>query len=228
MVIHILYLRNDIFDLSPEYTWMSTLQRPYIELVNEDSTLLTFPKNKSFPLDTATLRHRLKKKPIRLSDFSLYNRIQLLSASSDSSTKSPPEIELCSPQRFSRLSKEMDKLRWILTNAAEQCSERNIPYVVVLAPSFVQVNTDSFKTMLKPYKSEQESLISTYPNQQIMNWEAELMNVYFIDLLPHFHKEQKPYSTWYFPRNQHWNERGHAFVADILAHEIEKRGFLND
>jgi hypothetical protein len=83
-----------------------------------------------------------------------------------------------------------------------------IPVLVVLIPDHLQVlRPDLFS-----------ALDASKPQRQIVQV-LERHGVPYLDLTKHFREVDDP-SQLFFRRDKHWNERGHAFVADILFDDL--------
>lgn len=221
LVIFQLYLRNDFHDVSGEYDWISKLKRPKA-VVTDDSLRAITPPESLPEVDADYWRSYFQKKrknPIRPQDFHLYNLLTKTKETltdrwftSDKKTSHPPERRLLSAQTDSLFQNAFSDTRVILREMKRITRKANVPFMVIVAPSFVQVNDEIWDEFTSRYPHE--SFNREKLSEMIKKWGQE-DDYRVIDLLPVMRKASDDQKL-YFPINQHWTPAGHRIVADEL------------
>lgn len=97
------------------------------------------------------------------------------------------------------------------------CDEREVALRVVIVPDILQIDGDVKKEVSKRYPSLRNKVMPLRPQWEVMKW-CEERGVSGLDLVPLFTKEtQRRGESLYLGYDPHWNEDGHAFVADTLS-----------
>jgi hypothetical protein len=221
MVIFQLYLRNDFHDVSGAYEWMAVRQRPKA-IISGDSIQQIKPVQNLPEVDVEYWQSCFqadRKKPIRPQNFHLYN---LMTKTKETITDRwfsegkykphPPERRLLSAETDSLFQNAFSDARVILRAMKKITQNHNIPFLVTIAPSFVQVNDELWDEFLSHYPNE--SFEREKLSRMIKEWGDE-DNYPVLDLFPALEKTSSE-QTLYFPINQHWTPAGHKVVAEEL------------
>jgi hypothetical protein len=95
--------------------------------------------------------------------------------------------------------------------------------VVVVAPSYFQVNADSWRWLVGGDTRERNRYEVDLPNRRLAAI-AERQGLRLLDLLPAIQQAQASGARLYFPADGHWTSAGHAFAAEQIAAYLAAAG----
>ncbi len=103
--------------------------------------------------------------------------------------------------------------------------ERNMPVVLALAPSIIQIEDEVWKSLLDEYHEVEENYSRSLPNDRLMKF-AEMNNLMMLDLFPILRKESKKNKKLYHAVEQHWTKEGNQVVAMSLMQYLKAKALI--
>ena len=97
--------------------------------------------------------------------------------------------------------------------------------VVVVAPSYFQVDDESWKRHIDTDPQDRRRLAVDAPNRRLAEIAAR-HNLRLLDLLPSIRPAMEGGARLYFPDDGHWTSEGHAFAAEQLAAHLQGQRLL--
>lgn len=210
-ILYFIYLRNDVYDASGVHDWIHGFKRP---IILHDS--IVFSSN-FLPDSIKEKQHQyLSKKPIRLEDFHIYNHFQKAKQWISSTSLNPPEIALTSIVSDSVTEKSWLSLFDALNRIKNLCNSEQIDYQIVIVPTPVQIQQEWWNQIVQQYKLDLKIHDLFLPQKKIILFFKQ-NDIPYLDLtdglLQNFQVEKTPL---YFPKNLHWNPKGHEVSSDLL------------
>lgn len=207
----LIYIRNDLYDVTGIEDWIHGFQRPILKENN-----LVYPKNELSNSVKNDQKKYLKKNPIRLEDSQLYNLIQFAFLPKTDKRRIPPELDLLKTQPDSLLLSAFQAtftaIKWMQNSA----TKNGMPITFVLAPTIVQVEQDLWTYLIQENDLNPNKYDINAPQNRIKSWakenQIEIIDL-FDGLVSDYKINKKPL---YFKKNQHWTPAGHKVVARIL------------
>lgn len=100
------------------------------------------------------------------------------------------------------------------------CLERGLPLKVVVIPDILQVDGDVSAAVVKRFPGLRNHVDEARPQRAIERWCKE-RDVPCLDLLELMRRETKRTGeSLYLGYDPHWNEKGHAFAAEVMARRL--------
>lgn len=223
MVVYMLYIRNDFFDVTGALDWIHNLSRPMIEVKNDTIAWLPYVYNDN--LDSLSLEESWlynNKKPIRPENFHLYNLVQRLTIPKDDRRIEPPEIHLLSVVKEDpQVIEGIVKTKAIIKEMKRLCDNEKIPFILALAPSFVQIKETFWVDALQHHNLD----ANDYNLLRINNLMSDFTmsnSILYLDLYSSLRAGEMEGLNTYFLKNQHWTKEGHRIVAEQLIKIIKE------
>jgi hypothetical protein len=122
---------------------------------------------------------------------------------------------------------EWDEAWWVteqlLGRVQQRSLEQGAKFVAVAAPSYFQVNDDSWRWLVGGDTRERNHYEVDAPNRRLAGI-AERQRLPLLDLLPSIQAAQDAGSALYYPADGHWTSAGHAFAAQQIADYLARTG----
>jgi SGNH hydrolase-like domain, acetyltransferase AlgX len=224
VIMVVIYIRNDFLDnVEPKWTY----SRPFVSQEGPGSTLVfhsTAAGNSSAGTDPAWKVYR------RSHVFTLINRSldgllqRIVVGDSGAGAYAPQELVLCRKDPSASMELMFAAMTKLVAKFREFSSAKGVPFVVVLAPSHVQVYDDLW--LAATGAATQGLYDRALPNQRMMRF-AEANGLLMVDLLPAFSSAAKDHGPLYYPHEQHWNREGNELVARVLVDYLEAAKLAN-
>jgi hypothetical protein len=218
-VIQLIYIRNDFLDNT---SGDRRYPCPSAEWSEKNSTI------KLMPLKTVKYkRTKTKFQKAILHKFHLYflidhrltvlrNKFSLLKTREyQPSIGTPPELYLCSKNKSAKVDTMFKIMEQLLQKTVLLLNKNDIPFLFVLAPSFLQVDDKLWTNTLGKFVEDLEQYNQSLPNQRLVKF-AKSNKMPMLDLLPILRSETKKGKILYHPNEQHWNKYGNRVVASTL------------
>jgi hypothetical protein len=127
----------------------------------------------------------------------------------------PPELYLCCKDKSAEVDRLFKIMEQLLQKTALLLNKNDIPFLFVLAPSFLQVDDKLWTNTLGKFVEDLEQYNQSLPNQRLVKF-AKSNRMPMLDLLPILRSETKMGKILYHPNEQHWNKYGNRVVASTL------------
>ncbi len=210
LVVMLLYLRNDLDDLSGAVEWVRGFTRPHLAL-SPDGALIwpEAPLIAAFDSD----REREGRGPgslylLKLITDRLDTRYGLYSQ--------PQELRLCRTEQPEDMNRAYRLLEPLLSATDSLVRSWGGRFALAIAPSIVQVYHDKYWRRLLSYRDLDPGDFNLNLPQQKIKQICQRLNLACLDLTPGLKKEAARGTELYFPVNKHWNEAGHRIVAGLF------------
>jgi lysophospholipase L1-like esterase len=122
---------------------------------------------------------------------------------------------------------EWDEAWWVteqlLGRVQQRSLEQGARFVAVAAPSYFQVNDDSWRWLVGGDTRERNHYEVDAPNRRLAGI-AERQGLPLLDLLPSIQAAQDAGGALYYPADGHWTSAGHAFAAQQIADYLASTG----
>jgi len=214
IVLLIFYVRNDLDEMQGHY-YNERRNGPLADLDDNGSLMI---KNIPVPKPAGLMRDEAPRPFFQITDSHLFNFIHLrLKVREKILVNSYPEVRHFNPALTPRLDKDYRLLDALMGEFSELCRSRNIPLVLVYAPTIVQVYPDDYWVPVQRSQNLPGDYDVSMPNMRVRKI-AEQREIPFLDLTPGLRDRSERGTPLYFTWNQHWNQHGHQAVAnDILS-----------
>ncbi len=226
IVLLMIYLRNDFKDNIGGY-WL--YPRPYASWNTERDTcqIISTPAQK-YHEGVAPIPFWKSYKKSHV--FTLIKtKIKAINAkyfSNDQPSKyTPQELFLCRSELTDEAKLMYKTMEAVLLKMATFCKNVDVPLVVVLAPSHVQIDDDLWSTTMFDYGENLNEFERTLPNDKLMNFAKE-NNLRMIDLYPELKTASEKGKALYNAYEQHWTTEGNEEVANILLNYIKNESLI--
>lgn len=228
LIILMIYIRNDFSENIGGY-WFHP--RPFASWDKTSSVL----KINSAPQPISEIKE--PSEPIwriyRRSHLYLLirNRIyQLISMFSNSNhlptIYSPQELYLCNPEPSEHTKLMHKTMKALLLKIANYANEAGVPIVFSIAPSFVQVEENTWNTVMQKFNKNSIELNIAFPNKLLTDF-ANQNQLHMIDLLPPLKSQAKKGRILYNPNEQHWNKDGNEIVAHSIYNYLKHHSLID-
>jgi hypothetical protein len=142
------------------------------------------------------------------------------------SLRTPPELYLCRKLRTKTTRLLYRTMEVLLLTIAHYVQQQNVPIVFVIAPSFVQVDSDLWSSTLQEFDEEPKNYSRSLPNRRLMQF-AKRNSLSMVDLLPILEAELGNGKETYNREQQHWNSEGNRAVADALLDYLKTAALVD-
>ena len=113
----------------------------------------------------------------------------------------------------------------VLARARDVSREMGAKLVVVIAPSYFQVDDESWRRYIDQDGQDRRRLAVDAPNRRLRAI-ADRQGLHLLDLLPSVRPAVQAGARLYFPDDGHWTSEGHAFAARQLAEYLRSAGLV--
>ncbi len=211
----VIYIRNDFDDIIGTFNWIKGYQRPRAILNNDgEITFENIPVPPPIIVESRVVvplptLHSIQFIKRRLID--KYNIVQM-----------PPEVRLGKKQYSAEITMAYDLMKSIIESTYSLCRENGAEFVVVIAPTIVQVYEEKYWTEIKQLYNIDDNLYDLYlPNKELKRMCLD-QGINVLDLTPILKSYAILGSDLYYSRNKHWNAIGHSIVArEIVEYLID-------
>ncbi|MCK4410146.1 MAG: hypothetical protein KAW67_08675 [Candidatus Eisenbacteria sp.] len=100
------------------------------------------------------------------------------------------------------------------------CREAEVPWILHLVPSEVQVDPEIRRLVLEALSLPEEAYDFDAPQRRLHDF-AEAHGITIADPLPQLRAEHSRDDRLYIPNNTHWNVKGNRLAGEILAAAVE-------
>jgi len=125
---------------------------------------------------------------------------------------------------------EWDEAWWvteqILGRVRDSAHAMGSDFVVVLAPSYFQIDEQAWRWLVPGESRERRRYDQEAPNRRLAAI-ADRQGLRMLDLLPAIRAENAAGARLYFPADGHWTSDGHAFAAQQIATYLEAAGLMS-
>jgi hypothetical protein len=135
----------------------------------------------------------------------------------------PPELRYSKRKLEDPQRKAMELTSALLSEMNRKCRKHNCHFGVILAPSLWQVERPQWERLLRDYRLDPRDHDRGLPNRLLTAFCQE-QGYPCLDLLPSLEAAAAASETLYYPREQHWNRRGQARVAEAIGNWVTKSG----
>ncbi len=226
LAIVVIYLRNDFTD-NVNSSWI--YPRPITTETTQDEFVIAAPdpanRKTSSIWHSLTRSHVLSLANHTIND--LAYRWESDSSGFRPSERTPPELYLCAQDPWEGTEHLHAAMQHLLLSINEECQNRDVPLLFVLAPTMFQVNAQLWSQMLAHYGEDSSDYSPSLPNQKLLQF-ASTHQLQMLDLLPSLRQASEAGDRLYHHKEQHWNPRGNAFVAEQITLYLRSRGWPNN
>ncbi|MDA1096308.1 MAG: SGNH/GDSL hydrolase family protein [Chloroflexi bacterium] len=213
VILLVFYVRNDLDEMQGRY-YDERRSGPIADVDNEGSLLI---RNIPVPKPAGLLQDGAPRPFLQITDSHLFNFIHLrLKVRERILVNSYPEVRHFNPTLTPRLRKDYRILNAVIEKFAELCKSRDIPLVLVYAPTILQVYPADY---WEPVRDSQ-GLPDTFDvNTPVLRTEeiAKQHHLLFLDLTSPLRERAATGARLYFTWNQHWNHKGHETVSNAIT-----------
>jgi hypothetical protein len=100
------------------------------------------------------------------------------------------------------------------------CREADVPWVLHIIPSEVQVDPETRRLVLEALSLSEEAYDFDAPQRRLHDF-AEANGITITDPLPELRAQHSRGDRLYIPNNTHWNVKGNRIAGEILAAAVE-------
>jgi hypothetical protein len=113
-----------------------------------------------------------------------------------------------------------------LREVAAWARERDVRYLVVIAPVKYQVSDEAWRDYLRRWGRPDADFERDHAQRVLGDWLTR-EGIAWVDLLDGFREAERaaPGST-YFPVDAHWTAAGHRLAAELVRRELRDRGWI--
>jgi len=219
VVIMLIYIRNDFDDIIGTFDWIYTYQRPKA-LLNNNGRLtfenIPIPPPKKLKEIKIGGRNLFEAYSLHLIEF-IRNRLKSRIQDKSDVAQMPPEIRLCKKQHSDEMKKAFNLMEAILKEASSFCRDIGVEFVVIIAPTIVQINETQYWEEIKELYDINDKIYDLYlPNKELKRM-CESNGISIFDLTPALKLYAESGNELYYRINQHWNSLGHNIVATEIV-----------
>ena len=212
-VMVLFYLRNDLED-NVGYSGIPNY-RPLARLAPPDGQLEVY--NVPCPVPPQLQETEEKRPFLLITDFHLYNLIRkVLFVREHVLVNAYPEIPLFNTQIPAKSAYAWKLFESILGAFKKDCDQKNVPIILVNAPTILQVYEEEYWKTVRESRNLQGEFDLELPSRKLADICLQL-GIPFIDLLPGLKQRADEGEILYFRIFQHWNVLGNRRVGEILA-----------
>ena len=113
----------------------------------------------------------------------------------------------------------------VLVRTRDTARDMGAELVVVIAPSYFQVDDDAWRRHIDEDGQDRRRLAVDAPNRRLRAI-ADRHGLRLLDLLPSVRPAVQAGARLYFPDDGHWTSEGHAFAARQLAEYVRSAGLV--
>jgi hypothetical protein len=214
-VMLVFYLRNDLEDNVGHPDRIN--YRPLARLdAQEKAEVFNVP----CPMPPQLVADSESRPILQITDFHLYNLARKAWGVRDHVLLNAyPEIPLFNVQIGDGFAYSWKLFEAILAELKRDCDARNLPLVLVNAPTILQVYEEEYWEPVRQSKHLQETYDLGLPSK-IMADVSGRLDVAFVDLLPPLREHAANGEILYYQIFQHWNALGNRRVGEILARHV--------
>ncbi len=129
----------------------------------------------------------------------------------------PPELLLCKAGAADQPGFQL--MERLLLDFDRRVKALGIPWLLVAAPSRIQVESAAWEELLRLAGEERGSLQKDLPNQFLAEF-TRTSEIAFLDLLPVLQEKSAAGEVLYNRYEQHWTARGNVVVADAIRSKL--------
>jgi hypothetical protein len=134
----------------------------------------------------------------------------------------PPEIRLCKKAYSEETKRSYETTAAIIRMTDSLCRTHDIKFLVVIAPTIVQVYAEEYWEKIKrSYHIKDDEYDIYLPNKELGRMCAS-RDIPVLDLLPSLRSCKALGEETYYRKNRHWNERGHYTAAKEIADYLKR------
>ncbi|MGD9781978.1 MAG: SGNH/GDSL hydrolase family protein [Kiritimatiellia bacterium] len=166
-----------------------------------------------------------EKRPFLLiTDFHLYNLIRkVLFVREHVLVNAYPELPLFHTQISEKNAYAWNVFESILAAFKKDCDQKNVPIILVNAPTILQVYEEEYWETVRKSRNLQAGYDLEFPSRKLTEICQEL-GIPFVDLLPELKRRADEGEILYFRIFQHWNALGNRRVGEMLADYVREHG----
>ena len=127
-------------------------------------------------------------------------------------------VFLAPPQR--RTLKLWEEAESYLLEFDRLCREADVPWILHVIPSEVQVDPEIRRLVLEALSLPDEAYDFDDPQRRLHGF-ANAHGITIVDPLPELRAQHSPDDRLYIPNNTHWNVKGNRIAGEILAAAVE-------
>lgn len=217
IVIMVLYIRNDFDDIIGKFDWNRGYQRPRAILHNDgEITFENIPVPPPKKYETAKPRQVIPLPTLHLLEF-----IKRRNTKNDIA-----EVGFCKKEYSTETTMAYNLMKAIMKSAGTLCRENGVEFLVVVAPTIVQVYENKYWPDIKRQYNLNDDLYDLYlPNKELERICAG-EDIRILDLTPTLKSHAVFENDLYYSRNKHWKRFGHSVVAKAIANYLIDNSLL--
>ena len=226
IVVAVIYIRNDFYDISGKYGWIEGYQSPKAQISSEgDMRILPAePRqiNKASGIKINSPVFGLGNSRFLSLIYSRVKRSYLLY----NAFRNPPEMGLFLKHVNRENDQDFVMMSRILKEMRDTSLANNAQFVLVVMPTIYQVADEkTWKKLLKEWHLLPENYDRMLPNTFLEKIAGQL-GVKFLDLTSVFKGDPKSFSEYYYVKNQHLNNKGNRLVAGAISRYLAENNLL--
>jgi hypothetical protein len=219
VVIVVVYVGNDFDDVGGALDWIRGYHRPRARLDNDEQLMI---ENIPVPESAQHARTAMKSSSRVSFKSHLVNFVRKQLKNKRELENMPEEVRLFRKNPSVQMSQAFTLMREVVNETARFSQSHGAEFVVVIAPTIVQVYDTKYWSMIKEgYALREEDYDLQLPNKFIQQVASDL-DIRVLDLTPLLRSVASKGKLLYYPKNRHWNRAGHS----VVGHAIH--GWLTD
>ena len=213
IVLIVIYVRNDFDDALGLLYWNAGHQRPKAN-IDEHGKLIF----ENIPVPIAF--HALK------ANSRLFQLVHKRLSGRKSVINIPPEARLFKKEESAEVGRAKKVMREIIKKAHHLSHENGADFVVVVAPSMVQVYPDNYWNAIKKRYHLRDEDYDLLVLNKVLERTCTDLGVPLLDLTPALRARAAAGKTLYYPLNTHWNTLGHSVVGEAITKYLNDTGLV--
>jgi hypothetical protein len=224
LVIMVIYIGNDLYDLLGISTWIDGYARPKALIDDQGQLHIT---NIPVPISEKLRAMKQMKKRCKLPGSHFITFInKIISHDKYAIDTAPPELKLCKKNIDPDIKDAYRLMEVLLKEADNYCRNHGIKFMVAIAPTIVQAcDYIYWKKIIQIYDLKSNDYDLDLPNK-LLEKMCQKEGIPVIDLTPALKSRIDDGIIPYYLKNQHWNKEGEQLVAETIACFITDKKLL--
>lgn len=224
LVVLVFYIRNDFDDTTNISEWIDGYKRPQAILTTGGGITFT-----NIPVPKSNQPNR------RHSQFCSLPRSHLIDFADKIIRERrdkyalevlPEEVRVCRINLDPSIENALPLLKGVLKEFVKISKEHNAKFVIVIAPSIVQVHDDLYWGKIKNVYNLNDKDFDLFLPNKLLTSIAHDLNIPVIDLTQSMRSHRKKDEPLYYLKNMHWNAAGHKLAAQEILKYIQTNNIL--
>ncbi|MEN6621000.1 MAG: SGNH/GDSL hydrolase family protein [Smithella sp.] len=224
LVIMVIYVGNDFDDIGGVSDWIDGYLRPKA-VINAEGKL----QFRGIPVPLSEKYIKLKRAKLRCEaprshfiDF-IDKAIQRKKYSINFT---PSEIRLCKKRYDNNTGDAFRLMGAIVNETNEYCRKKGSKFMVVVAPTIVQVFENRYWNEIKKKYDLKDNDYNLMQPNYVLSDICRNAGIPMVDLTPPLKSATESGNDTYYIRNQHWNKAGEQIAAETIARFIKEKNLF--